>query len=304
MAVNRNIIYCDTNLHDGNINLNSLKKILKKKNIFSLIVPHMYGNPAPIEKIKKLCFKQKIFLIEDCAQSLGTVYKKKPLGSFGDAAIFSFGYSKNIDIGEGGCIALNNKELADNIQNLYNNLVTVNHSKKNKLKKIYRKEYLKRIHDSKSKSFIKNKNFKLFKKLFISQNKTNWLKKINSQIRDFEKIKKIRKKNFLFYERIFKKQFSYMKINKNTNPCKFNLLINEKTRNKFVDKLWKEGIHANIMYPSVSNFLYGKKINSKNSSILEKKIINLPLDRNTMTINYKKFFKSRIFKIINIQNNI
>ncbi len=304
MAVNTNIIYCDTNLHDGNINLNSLKKILKKKNIFSLIVPHMYGNPAQIEKIKKLCFKKKIFLIEDCAQSLGTVYKKKPLGSFGDATIFSFGYSKNIDIGEGGCIALNNKELADNIQNLYNNLVTVNHSQKNKLKRIYRKEYLKRIHDSKSKSFIKNKNFKFFKKLFISQNKTNWLKKINSQIKDFEKTKKIRKKNFLFYERIFKRQFSYMKINKNTNPCRFNLLINEKTRNKFVDKLWNEGIHANIMYPSVSNFLYGKKINSKNSSLLEKKIINLPLDRNTMTINYKKFFKSKIFKIINIQNNI
>ena len=39
-------------------------------------------------------FKKKIFLIEDCAQSLGTSYNKKPLGSFGDAAIFSFGYSK------------------------------------------------------------------------------------------------------------------------------------------------------------------------------------------------------------------
>ena len=303
MAVNKNIIFCDTNLHDGNINLNSLKKILKKKNIFTIVVPHMYGNPAPIEKITKLCLRKKIFLIEDCAQSLGSIYKKKPLGSFGDAAIFSFGYSKNIDVGEGGCVALNDKKKANNIRNLYKNLVNINNSKKNKLKKIYRREYLNRLKNLNSQSFIKNKNFKNFEKLFICQNKTNWLKKANSEILDFEKSKKIRKKNFLFYQRIFQKHFSFIKINNNTNPCRFNLLIDKKIRNKFVNKLWNEGIHANIMYPSISNFLYGKKINSKNSFTLEKKIINFPLDKNIMTKNYKNFFRSKISKIINFQNN-
>ena len=154
-----------------------------------------------------------------------------------------------------------------------------------------------------SQSFIKNKNFKNFEKLFICQNKTNWLKKANSEILDFEKSKKIRKKNFLFYQRIFQKHFSFIKINNNTNPCRFNLLIDKKIRNKFVNKLWNEGIHANIMYPSISNFLYGKKINSKNSFTLEKKIINFPLDKNIMTKNYKNFFRSKISKIINFQNN-
>ncbi len=304
MAVNKNIIFCDTNLNDGNININSLKKILRKKNIFTLIVPHMYGNPASIEKIKKLCIKKKIFLIEDCAQSLGSIYKKKPLGSFGDAAIFSFGYSKNIDVGDGGCIALNNKKIANNVQNLYNNLININNAEKNKLKKIYRKEYFNRIKNLQSQCFVKNKNFKFFKKLFINKSKTNWLKKVNSEITNFEKSKKIRKNNFLFYERIFKRHFSYIKIGKDTNPCRFNLLIDKKVRNKFVDKLWNEGIHANVMYPSVSNFLYGKKINSKNSFLLEKKIINFPIDKNTMTKSYKNFFKSKILKIINFQSNI
>ena len=65
-----------------------------------------------------------------------------------------------------------------------------------------------------------------------------------------------------------------------------------KIRDKVVNKMWNEGIHANIMYPSVSNFLYGKKINSK-TLLCWKKIINLPLDNKIMTNSYKKYFKSK-----------
>ncbi len=301
MSVNKNIIFCDTNQYDGNINLHSLKKILKKKNIFVMLVPHMYGNPSSIREIKKLCSKKKIFLIEDCAQSLGTSYNKKPLGSFGDAAIFSFGYSKNIDVGQGGCVALNNQKIAKNIENLNNKLKTINIKEKNRLKKIYRNNYLDHIKNLNNVAFIKKKNFNLIKKLFINQNKVNWIKKVNLHIKRFEKTKKMRKKNYKFYENVFKNRFKYMKIRNNTNPWRFNLLVSTKIRDKVVNKMWNEGIHANIMYPSVSNFLYGKKINSKNAFKLEKRIINLPLDNNTMTNSYKKYFKSKIPQIINFR---
>ena len=111
----------------------------------------------------------------------------------------------------------------------------------------------------------------------------------------------MRKKNYKFYENVFKNRFKYMKIRNNTNPWRFNLLVSTKIRDKVVNKMWNEGIHANIMYPSVSNFLYGKKINSKNAFKLEKRIINLPLDNNTMTNSYKKYFKSKIPQIINFR---
>ena len=56
----------------------------------------MYGIPNEVEKIKKKIGKKNIFLIEDCAQSMGSEINNNHLGSFGEIAIYSFGYSKNI----------------------------------------------------------------------------------------------------------------------------------------------------------------------------------------------------------------
>jgi perosamine synthetase len=79
---------------------------------------HTYGHPCKIDEIKDICKKYKIFLIEDAAESLGSKYKNKHTGTFGDLGTFSFNGNKIITSGGGGCILTNSKVLAKKARHL------------------------------------------------------------------------------------------------------------------------------------------------------------------------------------------
>lgn len=72
--------------------------------IKAVIVVHLYGLPADMDEFLRLKKKYGFILIEDCAQSHAAKYKGKTVGSFGDAAAFSFYATKNITTGEGGIV--------------------------------------------------------------------------------------------------------------------------------------------------------------------------------------------------------
>ncbi len=84
-----------------------LKKITKRTK--AVIVVHMLGVPANLDKIKKICDKRKICLIEDTAWGCGGKFKNKFLGTWGQMGTFSFDFAKNITTGEGGMILFRNK---------------------------------------------------------------------------------------------------------------------------------------------------------------------------------------------------
>ena len=89
-------------------------KITKKSK--AVIVQHTFGNPAKIDEIRKICKKHNLFLIEDCAHSLGAKYKGKKVGTFGDVAFFSFGRDKIISSVYGGMAVSNNIEIGEKIK--------------------------------------------------------------------------------------------------------------------------------------------------------------------------------------------
>jgi 8-amino-3,8-dideoxy-alpha-D-manno-octulosonate transaminase len=66
---------------------------------------HLQGNPADLDKVLPIARKHNIRVLEDCAQSVGASYKGKPLGSYGDIAIYSLQLNKTITAGEGGAVA-------------------------------------------------------------------------------------------------------------------------------------------------------------------------------------------------------
>jgi dTDP-4-amino-4,6-dideoxygalactose transaminase len=80
----------------------------------AIIVPHMFGLAANLDKLLKL----DVPIIEDCAQAVGGTYHKKPLGTFGDAAIFSFYATKMMATGEGGMVTSNSIEIIERIRDL------------------------------------------------------------------------------------------------------------------------------------------------------------------------------------------
>lgn len=85
----------------------------KTKKIIKACVPmHSYGHPCRIDEIKKILKKYHIFLIEDAAESLGSFYKNKHTGTFGQIGVISFNGNKIVTAGGGGCIITNNKILA------------------------------------------------------------------------------------------------------------------------------------------------------------------------------------------------
>ena len=98
---------------DDNGNL-SIEGILKAygKSVKGIILVHLNGLSCDLDPIIKFAKKNKIFLIEDCSQAHGAIYKGKPVGSFGDVSAWSFCQDKIISTGgEGGMISTNNKKI-------------------------------------------------------------------------------------------------------------------------------------------------------------------------------------------------
>lgn len=85
----------------------------------AVIVVHLYGQSADIERIKNFCDKKNIFLIEDSSQAHGAMFMQKRLGSIGDIGCFSCYPTKNLGaLGDAGLITTNNPELASKLKML------------------------------------------------------------------------------------------------------------------------------------------------------------------------------------------
>ena len=89
-----------------------------KKQIKALIIVHLYGISSKILELRDFCKKNKIFLIEDAAEAVGTFFQGKHLGTFGDLGILSFNGNKTITTGSGGMVITNNRKLARKIYHL------------------------------------------------------------------------------------------------------------------------------------------------------------------------------------------
>jgi dTDP-4-amino-4,6-dideoxygalactose transaminase len=76
----------------------------------AVIVVHLYGLSADLDKIMEICQKYQVALIEDAAESLGTYYKGKHTGTFGEYGVFSFNGNKIITTSGGGMLVSNNEE--------------------------------------------------------------------------------------------------------------------------------------------------------------------------------------------------
>lgn len=81
-----------------------------------LIVTHLYGNPADLSSLDDLAKEKRLVLIEDCAQALGARFYGRPVGTFGKAAIFSFGLMKNLNTLRGGMVVTDDDEMASRIR--------------------------------------------------------------------------------------------------------------------------------------------------------------------------------------------
>ncbi len=103
-------VFIDSDHKTWNMDPQALEKAFEKYTPKAVIVVHLYGLAADMDKIVELCKKHNVALIEDAAESLGTLYKGKHTGTFGDYGIFSFNGNKIITTSGGGMLVSDNEE--------------------------------------------------------------------------------------------------------------------------------------------------------------------------------------------------
>ncbi len=132
MYANAKPVYCDINLHDFNIDVNQIEKLITKKTKV-IYAQHTFGQMCNIDSIKKIAKKHNLVVIEDVALSLGAKDKKNYAGTIGDFGYFSTDRTKVINTLAGGFVFVNNKQYLNSFQKEYQNIQYLSNSFTKKL---------------------------------------------------------------------------------------------------------------------------------------------------------------------------
>ncbi len=102
-------VFADIDPVTRNIDLDKVEAAITTKTR-AIIPVYLAGNPVDMDKLYAIAKKYNLRIIEDAAQAIGSTWKGRAIGSFGDFVSFSFQANKNITTSEGGCLVLNNNE--------------------------------------------------------------------------------------------------------------------------------------------------------------------------------------------------
>ena len=281
--------FVDIDLKSLNINLNDLKKKISKKTKAILIV-HVLGNCTDMTELMRIVKKYNLILIEDTCESLGTKFKNKYLGTFGDFSSFSFYSSHQISSGEGGMICCKNNDDHEIIKALRS------HGWSRGLK-------------SEKKIASKNKHLDsrfIFFNSGFNLRPTEVSASIGlNQFKDLEKFIKQRlinrKRIFNFFNRSKKisKNLTFINANKNVKVSWFGIpiILSRKINRKiFLKKIEKRGVETRpiisgnfLKQPSIKKYKLNRNLKLKNSDLINNHgfFIGLP----TKSITNKKIKK-------------
>ena len=258
------------------MDIDDLKKKITKKTK-AIIVVHLYGQSCDMSKICSLAKKNKIKVIEDCAQAHGAKHKNKFVGNFGDIGCFSFYPTKNLGAyGDGGFLTTKDLLLYQKIRRI--RFYGIEELKpKNK----YNKKYY---------SFEEGINSRLDEiqssilNLKIPYLKKNLLKK--------RKLAKIYDNNLNMQKLILPK------VNTQNDHTYHQYVVRHEKRDQILKILKQDNINLNIVYPYPTHIMppFKQKIKLKNTEKFSKSIFSLPI--------YPELNKINQFKIINRLNQI
>ncbi len=110
-------VFVDSDLNTWQIDSTKIEDRITK-NTKAILVVHLYGQPCEMDAILSIAKKHKLYIVEDCAEAFGSLYKGKHVGTFGDVSTFSFFGNKTITTGEGGMVVTNDLTLHEKVVHL------------------------------------------------------------------------------------------------------------------------------------------------------------------------------------------
>jgi dTDP-4-amino-4,6-dideoxygalactose transaminase len=117
-----NVIFADIDPQTGCILAKDVQRILAEKKVSAIIPVHMYGHAADIKNITRIAENYNVQIIEDACHGLSGIADDKPIGSWGDFSIVSFGGTKTLGGLGGGALLFNNKVYIDASKNILSNI--------------------------------------------------------------------------------------------------------------------------------------------------------------------------------------
>ncbi len=277
-------VFIDCDSSTGNIDPQKIQEKISKKTK-AICVVHFLGIPVDMKKINSIAKKNKLFVLEDCALSLGASYNKVHTGLLGDAGVFSFYPAKHITTGEGGVLITKNKKILNRIKLLKS--LGIN------------------------KTFLERKTPGIYDAIEVGFNYR--MSEIHASIgvKQIEKINKFiqkRKKNFYFLKRNLQKNKNIYILDANNQKSKnsfycMNVILSKrlsKNRMKIIKYLNERKIGTSIYYPqpvprmSYYKKKYGyKKNNFTNAAIISDRSISLPVGPH-LTLNDLKYISENL----------
>ncbi|MDF1660503.1 MAG: lipopolysaccharide biosynthesis protein RfbH [Planctomycetota bacterium] len=104
-------VFVDVDLKTYNVNVNQMRAAIGPKTR-AIMLAHTLGNPFNIEAVMELVNEHELWLVEDCCDALGALYKRQHVGTFGHLATASFYPAHHMTMGEGGAVFCSDKRLA------------------------------------------------------------------------------------------------------------------------------------------------------------------------------------------------
>jgi len=112
-------VFVDVTLPDLNLDLNQVEELVKNDpEIRAITFAHVLGNPPDMDRLMKIVRENHLIFLEDSCDALGSTYRDKKLGSFGDISTCSFFPAHHMTMGEGGFVATNNKKIRKAVSSL------------------------------------------------------------------------------------------------------------------------------------------------------------------------------------------
>lgn len=112
-------IFCDIDPDTHNIDPACVKKLITPRTT-GIVGVHLWGRPCAVEALEAIAHQYDLKLMFDAAHAFGCTHKKRMVGTFGDAEVFSFHATKFFNTFEGGAVTTNNDELAEKIRLMKN----------------------------------------------------------------------------------------------------------------------------------------------------------------------------------------
>ncbi len=231
-----------------------INKITNK--IIKACVPmHTFGHPCKIDEIKEICDEWNIVLIEDSAESLGSYYKKKHTGTFGEIGVFSFNGNKIVTSGGGGVIVTDDEALAKRAKHITTTA---------KISHPY--EY---VHNEIGYNYrMPNINAAL----------------LVAQLEQLDNFLKSKRELAFLYEDFFKKH-NFIEFIKEPENAKSNYWLqavkfkNRQQRDEFLEYSNKNGVMTRPIWKLMNEldmFASCQKDDLKNAKYLEERVVNIP----------------------------